>query len=137
METTETKPLLNTKLLMAASALFLGLLGIGASFVPQVILSHFGAPIEGLPVVLVEVTGALYLGFAILNWMARDKAIGGIYSRPVALGNFFHFVLVAVVLLEELIRGQTGTAFVVGTGAYVVFAACFGYLVFGVGDSCG
>lgn len=137
METTETTSILNTKLLMASSALFLGLLGIGASFVPQEILSYYDAPTEGLAVLLVQITGALYLGFAVLNWMARGNAIGGIYSRPVALGNFFHFVLVAVVLLKQLIGGETGTEFVVGTAAYVVFAASFGYLLYGSGESCG
>lgn len=69
--------------------------------------------------------------------MARGNIIGGIYSRPVALGNFFHFVLVAILLLKQVIGGQTGIEFVVGTGAYGVFAVSFGYLLYGVGDSCG
>jgi hypothetical protein len=34
-----------------------------------------------------------------LNWMARANRIGGIYSRPVAMGNFLHFTMGALVLL--------------------------------------
>ncbi len=137
METTERTSIVNTRLLMASSALFLGLLGIAASFVPQEILTYYDAPSDGLAVVLVQITGALYLGFAALNWMARGNIIGGIYSRPVALGNFFHFLLVAILLLKQVIGGRTGIEFVVGAVAYVVFAVSFGYILYGTGDSCG
>src|SRR5204862_7388254 len=33
---------------------------------------------------------ALYLGFAVLNWMGCVVLFGGIYGRPVALGNLCH-----------------------------------------------
>lgn len=134
METTETAPVLNTKFLMVSSALLMGLLGLGASFVPQEILSYVGAPTDGFSVVVMEITGALYLGFAFLNWMARGNIIGGIYSRPVALGNFLHFFLVTVVLLEEVLRGQAGTALIALTVPTAVFAGCFGYLLYGYGE---
>jgi hypothetical protein len=34
---------------------------------------------------------ALYFSFALMNWTAKDSASGGIYARPVSLGNFAHF----------------------------------------------
>ena len=48
-----------------------------------------------------QACGVLYLGFAILNWMAKDDLIGGIYSRPVAMGNFLHFFTIAMALVKS------------------------------------
>jgi hypothetical protein len=63
---------MNTRLLMRASAIFLGALGISASFLPQEILVRAGAAPAGFSVLVVQIAGALYLGFAILNWMAQE-----------------------------------------------------------------
>jgi hypothetical protein len=90
---------------MTTSALFMGLLGLAASFLPQEILAAAGMPEESLPelaVILVQALGALYLGFAILNWMAKGILVGGIYARPLALGNFLHFSVVTVVLVKAI-----------------------------------
>jgi hypothetical protein len=78
---------MNAKMLMSVSALFMTILGLGASFLPQEILAHYGSPTEGPGVLIIQIAGALYMGFAILNWMARANLIGGIYSRPVAFGS--------------------------------------------------
>jgi hypothetical protein len=65
---------------MNLSAGLMTILGLAASFAPQEILSAAGADSEGLPVLLVQITGGLYLGFAMLNWMARGVLIGGIQT---------------------------------------------------------
>lgn len=122
---------------MSASALFMALLGLGVSFFPEEILSYFGAPPEGAGVMLAKLAGALYVGFAILNWMARNNLIGGIYSRPVALGNFTHFLMAAMVLLRQLIATSHTAVFAIGTAAFAIFAGCFGYVVFAGGRCCG
>ncbi|MDZ7694231.1 MAG: hypothetical protein U5K69_24445 [Balneolaceae bacterium] len=127
---------LNTKLLMVSSALFLGLLGILGSFIPQEVAGYFGTSVEAKGTLLIKLTGSLYLGFAVLNWMARGNLIGGIYSRPVALGNFFHFVLSAILLLEFLITNSILVSFAIGAGIYTIFATCFGYILFSGGKSC-
>ncbi len=88
---------------MAISATFMAVLGLSATFLPQEALAYAGYPAKGLAVVFVQVTGALFLGFAFLNWMARGTLIGGIYSRPVAMGNFMHFAMVTIVLVESVI----------------------------------
>jgi hypothetical protein len=88
---------MSTKLL---SALFMGVLGAAASFLPQEIATRFGVQADTHAFLLLQIVGALYLGFAILNWMAKDVLMGGIYSRPSALGNFLHFAVVSIVLLK-------------------------------------
>ena len=78
---------------------------------------------------LVQVTGALYLGFAFLNWMARGVLIGGIYSRPVALGNFLHFAVVAATLLKAMTHFDLPVVYAL-SAAYTMFAAWFAVVLF-------
>jgi len=121
---------MNTRMLMAASALFMAMLGLAASFLPQEILARAGARPDGFAVLAVQVAGALYLGFAMLNWMAKANLVGGIYSRPVAVGNLVHFAVVAAALLKALLAGQTAPGIVAGAVAYSAFAVSFGVVLF-------
>lgn len=126
----------NTKPLMISSAVFMGFLGIMGSFLPQEITGYIGASVTFQGTLLIKVAGALYFGFAVLNWMARHKLIGGIYSRPVALGNFAHFVIVAIMLLKSLITNTVTLPFIIASVIYTIFAISFGYILFAGGKSC-
>ncbi len=121
---------MNTRILMALSALLMALLGLGATFLPQEILAWFGASPAGPGVLLVQVVGALYLGFAMLNWMSRANRIGGIYNRPIAVGNLLHFAVVAITLLKAVAGGSRDIAVLGGLAVYVLFAVGFGLVVF-------
>jgi hypothetical protein len=119
-----------TKVLMSASSLFLAFLGLLASFLPQEILARLGAPSDaGLPL-LVQIGGALYVGFAMVNWMAKGSLLGGIYNRPVAMGNLAHFGIGAIALVKGLLAGPTDPAVWIGCAAYSVFAAWFALVAF-------
>ena len=114
---------------MTSSAVFMGLLGLGASFLPQEALSLVGYRSGGFIVVLVEMIGALYLGFAFLNWMTRGFVIGGIYARPIVLGNLMHFAIVAIVLIKSLNLLQNPAVFGFVT-VYTALAVWFGLVLF-------
>jgi hypothetical protein len=117
---------------MGASALAMGLAGIAGSFLPHELLVRMGVPAAGLLPTLVQLYGALLLGFAAVNWMAKDSLIGGIYNRPVALGNLLHFATGAITLVKFVIGGGTTPMFVIiATVLYVAFAAAFAVVVFG------
>ena len=116
---------------MAASALFMGCLGVAASFLPQEILTWIGAPSRGALPLLVQLGGALYVGFAMVNWMAKANLLGGIYNRAVAMGNFAHFFIGATVLIKGLLAGQRVPAVWIGGAAYSVFAVWFTIVAFG------
>jgi hypothetical protein len=61
--------------------------------------------------------------------MARGVLIGGIYARPLALGNFLHFFVVAVTLIKVLF--ELRLPLIVGlTISYTVLAAWFGLVLF-------
>ena len=122
---------MNTRLLMRASAIFLGVLGAAATFLPQEILARAGAPSVGFSVEIVQIAGALYLGFAMLNWMAQGNVVGGIYSRPVSIGNLVHFTIAALALLKSVLAGQRAGEVIVGAVAYTVFAVSFAVIAFG------
>jgi len=110
--------------------LFMAGLGVVASFLPQELAAHFGARPDSPIVLAIQIGGALYLGFAILNWTARAILIGGIYSRPVALGNFLHFAVVAIVLLKALLSGFRANEIIAGTFIYFLFGLWFGIVLF-------
>lgn len=121
---------MNTRLLMVSSAAFLAVTGLAASFLPQEILRHVGSPAKALEVLIVQAAGAAYMGFAILNWTARENLIGGIYSRPVALGNFLHFAVVAIAVIKVLVGGESSIETVAGAVAYSGFAIAYGVVLF-------
>ena len=116
---------MNTRLLMRASALSLGLLGIAASFLPQEILSSVGAPDLPLLAVGIQLLGAAYIGLAILNWMAQANLIGSIYSRPVAVCNLTHFAIGFLALAKAATFTPFNVPTIFLTGYFAVFAALF------------
>ena len=122
---------MHSKLLMASSAAFLLLFGLAATFAPQELLAYSGITSQHLEVLLVQAAGALYLGFAILNWMAKDNLLGGIYSRPVALGNLLHFTIMAITLLKAIVIGEREPVVLLASSAYLLFAVWFGLITFG------
>jgi hypothetical protein len=121
---------MNTRLLMRASAVFLGVLGASMTFLPREILAHAGtSPVESI-VLLVQIAGASYLGFAMLNWMAQGNLIRGIYGRPVAIGNFSHFFIGGLALLKSVLAGHRVPELMVGAAAYIIFAVLFAFVAF-------
>lgn len=122
---------MNTKILMASSAFVMAVLGVAATFLPQEIIAALGGGGGRTLPLLVQVLGAAYLGFAMLNWMAKESLIGGIYSRPVSMGNFLHFAIAGIALVKAVAAGERAVAVLVCTAIYVVFAVAFGAVVFG------
>ena len=79
---------IRTSWLMTSSAAVLAVIGIALSYLPRECLTAAGADASPRVVVLAQLTGAMALAWAILDWMARRQRIGGIYNRPPALANW-------------------------------------------------
>ena len=120
---------MNAKFLMMSSAVFLALLGLVTSFLPFEVLALHGSEPDGPTVLLIEMMGALYLGFALLNWTARGVIIGGIYARPLALGNCLHFAMVTVMLAREAID-HLALPLAISAGVFGLFAIGFALVLF-------
>ncbi len=121
---------MNTKILMTASCLFLGALGLFTLFAPDTLLGLMDASRTQSLVVTVQIMGTLYFAFALINWTAKDSAIGGIYARPVSIGNFAHFFAGALVLVKYLISMDFNVFVLLITIVYAIFAVLFYWLVF-------
>ncbi len=115
---------------MTTSSLVMGALGVTFSFLPQEILSYVEVSSDGMSPLLLQVAGALYIAFAMINWMTRAAVMGGIYSRPIAMGNVIHFTIGALVLVKGLRVVPISAGLVAVTVVYAIFAMLFGIVLF-------
>lgn len=122
---------MNTKLLMTASSVFMGLIGITLTFIPDEVLKILEQVPNGTLVLSLQLTGALYFGFAMTNWMAKTVLIGGIYAKPLSIGNFSHFLIAGLALIKFSINADIANSYTYAlTVFYVIFAILFGYVLY-------
>ncbi len=121
---------MHTTVLMRVSAVVLAVLGAAATFAPQELMVRYGGNATPGATLLVQMAGGAYLGFAMLNWMARENLIGGIYSRPVGMGNFLHFTIVALAMIRFAIGGFARAEVLVMAAVFTVLAMWFGLVIF-------
>ena len=117
--------------MMTGCAMLLAASGLALIFVPDEILAYFSLEKNPIILILLQISGALYFGFAMLNWMNRKSVIGGIYSKPVVVANLAHFAVAGLALIQALFSDSHWPSAVWMMGAlYSVFAVCFGILFF-------
>ncbi len=121
---------MNTKILMTTSSLVLGLAGILALFAPDVLLAMLGTPLTNSSSVLIQLMGTLYFSIALMNWTAKDSTIGGIYARPVSVGNFAHFFTGTLLLIRYQLSNEFNLSMLMLLLLYAIFASLFYWLVF-------
>lgn len=122
---------MNTKLLMEASSVFMGLIGIALTFMPAEVLETLGQESNVTSILIFQLTGALYFGFAMINWTAKAILIGGIYAKPLSIGNFSHFFIAGLSLIKAAFGNSTSSTYIVILAIiYVLFAILFGYILF-------
>jgi len=121
---------MNTRWLMTGSAVIMGVTGIALSFGPQEILTYLlNQPVTGSEVITLQILGALYFAFAMVNWMSKANLIGGIYARPIAIGNMTHFVIGAFALLKGY-SASSERVILIAAIVYVVLGALFTKVLF-------
>lgn len=119
---------MNTRILMTTSAIILGATGILLTFMPREVANFYH--LTESTTIQFQVLGALYFGFAMLNWTAKANLIGGIYSRPVCIGNFSHFLIGALALTKLVLHNNFEINILIFTIMYLMFAILFGYVFF-------
>ena len=100
------------------------------SFISGEIIILMGATPHPMTVMIGQLAGALYLGFAIVNYYNRTGPMGGIYGRPLGLANLIHFLLGALMLIKLVIDGFRDVPMLILTIGYSGFAAGFGMILF-------
>ena len=115
---------------MMISSLVLGLAGVFALFAPDVLLAMVGVPRANPLSVLIQLLGASYFSMALINWTAKDSAIGSIYARPVSLENFAHFFIGTLLLIRYQLSNEINLLITVTLIVYAIFASLHYWLVF-------
>ena len=122
---------MNTKIIMKSSALLLGFTGLMLTFFPQELSESLGQLESDMMTRSLEVIGAMYLAFGMMNWMSRKSLIGGIYNRPIAIANMTHFMMVGIILTKWKIGNHDlPYGFWVIVLIYLFFAAVFIKILF-------
>ena len=122
-----------SKSVLIAAAAFLGLIGLALTFAPAEILALAHIAVSDAPqtVLFGQFAGALCLGSAMANWMCRDNSVGGIYGRPLSVGNLVQFTVAALALDKAVVAGRHEASVLGLAGACSVLAVLFAMLVFG------
>lgn len=112
---------------MTISAILFLAAGILFSFAPAEVVTFLGWNPESA--IIFQLVGAMYFGFGMINWTAKANLIGGIYGRPIALGNFTHAMIAALALGKIALKSGHTVVSIFAMG-YVVLAIIFGYVFF-------
>ena len=121
---------MNTKLLMTVSALAMGITGIILSFLPNEVLNYFNATTTVSDPLILQILGALYFAFAMVNWTAKANLIGGIYARPIAIGNLTHFIVGSLALIKNYFSQHDDPTTLMFALVYIIFAVLFSIVFF-------
>ena len=120
-----------TKTLMIISAIFLAVNGFGFTFFPNEIAGLLINDDNYIFILILQMLGALYLGFSILNWMSKASLIGGIYNKPILIGNLLHFFTASMALIKLAFKVETNLQLIFSyTIIYSLFTLSFGYVFF-------
>ena len=122
--------LTTSKIILGSSAIILAASGLALTFFPDELAENINLPDEASVKLLIQTIGAMYFGFAMLNWMSRRSLIGGIYNRPIAIANMTHFMMVGIALTKLMLSKALPQSFWLATLIYVVYALIFGWLLF-------
>ena len=117
---------MNTRIIMTTSAVFLAIIGISLTFFPVEIANYLVFGVESILILVLQVMGGLFFGFAMLNWMAKESVIGGIYNKPLVTANMAQFVVGGLALLKDLIHHPDKPLIIwLLTGFYTIFGLVF------------
>ena len=115
---------------MMISAIFLAVNGFGFTFFPNEIAGLLINDDNYILILILQILGALYLGFSILNWTAKSSLIGGIYNKPILIGNLLHFFTASMTLIKLTPGFQDNQLIFSYTIIYSLFTLSFGYVFF-------
>lgn len=121
---------MNTRALLTTSSVVLGLAGLFGLFAPDNVVALLGlSPAAPLSAV-VQLLGTVYYALALMNWMARNSTIGGIYARPISMANLVHCFCGSLVLGKYMLSHGVALPGVLLLALYLSFTALFYWLAF-------
>ena len=118
---------MNSRMVLVSSAVVLLAAGLVLNFAPDETAAWLGAPPSPVVSTILQLLSATLLGMGFLNYFSRANMMGGIYGRPLALGNLLMFAISAL----TLVRGSHGsTILLVAAAVSAVLALAFAWRIF-------
>ena len=121
---------MSSRLILTLSAFVLAVLGAVTMFAPHELASAVDPSASPSAAALIQTAGSALIAVAVLNWMSRGNRIGGIYGRPLAVGNLLLFTSASLSLGKAAAAGslpETSLALCALLGG---LAASFAWLTF-------
>ena len=120
-----------TKSLMLICAIFLAVNGFRLSFFPNEISLKLTNDDNCIVTLILQIIGALYMGFSYINWMSKNSLIGGIYNKPILIGNTLHFLSASMAMIKLVFKFENNLQLIIPyTMIYCLFTLFFGYVFF-------
>lgn len=115
-----------SKTVLITSAIFNGVLGILFTFLPQETCSFIGTAEQAeVDLIIMQILGAALIGIAMTNYMSRGAVLGGIYGKPLLLGNLLYHVASGLALLKFVFNSGEWILFGIPTLLYLILSAGF------------
>lgn len=117
---------MKAKYILVIAAIVLLVFGLGFLFVPLAVMNRFGVPLGPDGILMTQLLGAAFLGFAVLNWVTQSFTVPE-DLRPIVLANFVMNAVGFVVALLQKLNGLGNVWSWVPIGLFLLFALAFGY----------
>jgi len=121
---------MNGKIVLTASAVLLITLGVVLNFIPQEAAAALGIAVAPVTTALTQVLASALLGMGFIDWFSRANRIGGIYARPLALGNFLLFGSSALSLGRTFSAHHDARIIGIAAAVFALLALAFCWLIF-------
>jgi len=118
------------KTILVINAILLVLFGIPSLFTPEALAAGYGATLDSVAKHSIKDLGALYLGLAVLSWMARK--ISDAYAlRAILLAFFISYGITMIIGIIDLSGlGSANAASWSTIALYLLLLLGFGYYLF-------
>lgn len=118
------------RVILTCSAAFLFLTGGAALFAPDELARALDPAASRMLQLTIQLLGGGLLGFALIDWMSRRNRIGGIYARPLGIGNLLLFATAALTLGKAATVAPLPAAMIGICAVCAMLAASFAWLIF-------
>ena len=118
------------KTILVINAILLGLFGLIQLFTPDALAAGYGVTLDPVAKHNIQNLGALYLGLAVLSWMAR-KITDAYALRAILLAFFISYSITMIIGIIDLSRlGSVNVAGWSTVALYLLLLLGFGYYLF-------
>ena len=100
--------------------MLLGIFGAGLLFAGDEVARRIAPGAAPVVEVVVQLLGGAWLGVATIDWFTRGLTIGGIYGRPIVLGNLTLYLVTAATALKAAQVSPADPLLLVGLAAAVM-----------------